>query len=396
MTASPGTPSRPTIRQTGRCNGRPTGAAIAVARPSGTWLVPADGTAPRRLHETPAFSVSWSPDGTRLVVGTGGGPVDGPAEPIAVVIRVADGASLVGLPMGFSPPVWSPTEDRIALSAPGAGLIVVNPDGTDQLVIGSGYNPTWSPDGSQLLYIRDAASAAWRLLAADGRRLRWADRDRGLRRDLQCPVIPGGRAILMAAGRTLSTQGVTTMTAHRRVSGFAMCLLAATTAACGATNAAPSATPEPTLAASPSDGSSCLPERSAWTSTRSRPVRPISRHSWSTSPRDGSRPMAGSSIGPDGQGSIPPVAVQFWDVDEVFGHPCQWNDTLFQPGPSVDDLAAAIADIPMRNATTPSQRDDRWLFRACTWSGACRPISRSSAIASSQPAMPPGKATATS
>lgn len=50
---------------------------------------------------------------------------------------------------------------------------------------------------------------------------------------------------------------------------------------------------------------------------------------------------------------IPPVAVQFWDVDRLYGHPCEWNGTLFQPGRTVDDLAEALDDIPLRNATEP-------------------------------------------
>ncbi len=50
---------------------------------------------------------------------------------------------------------------------------------------------------------------------------------------------------------------------------------------------------------------------------------------------------------------VPPVAVQFWDVDQVYGHPCQWDGTLFQPGPTVDDLAEALVDVPLRNATQP-------------------------------------------
>jgi hypothetical protein len=51
---------------------------------------------------------------------------------------------------------------------------------------------------------------------------------------------------------------------------------------------------------------------------------------------------------------IPPIAIQFWDVDRIFGHPCQWQGTLRDPGPTVDDLAAALALVPMRAATTPS------------------------------------------
>jgi hypothetical protein len=57
------------------------------------------------------------------------------------------------------------------------------------------------------------------------------------------------------------------------------------------------------------------------------------------------RPRSGSSADP--------VAAQFWDVDQVFGHPCQWDGTLFQPGPTVDDLAKALVDIPLRKATKP-------------------------------------------
>lgn len=138
----------------------PDGSVIAVARPSGTWLIPTDGGAPRRLHETPSFSVSWSPDGTQLVVGAGG--------PQAVVIRVADAMTLAELPTGYGPPVWSPVDDRIAFSDAEAGLVVVRPDASDPIVIDAyGYHPTWSSDGEQLLYIQDAASAAWRLMMAD-------------------------------------------------------------------------------------------------------------------------------------------------------------------------------------------------------------------------------------
>jgi len=143
----------------------PDGSVIAVARPSGTWLIPINGDAPRRLHETPAFSVSWSPDGTQLVVGAGG--------PQAVVIRVADGMTLAELPTGYGPPVWSPVEDRIAFSGAEASLVVVRPDGTDPIVVDDyGYHPTWSSDGRQLIYIQDEGSAAWRLMMADAAGIR--------------------------------------------------------------------------------------------------------------------------------------------------------------------------------------------------------------------------------
>jgi hypothetical protein len=51
--------------------------------------------------------------------------------------------------------------------------------------------------------------------------------------------------------------------------------------------------------------------------------------------------------------SAPPVAVQFWEVEQVYRHPCQWKGSLFWPGPTVDDLAKALAEVPLRNATKP-------------------------------------------
>jgi hypothetical protein len=48
-----------------------------------------------------------------------------------------------------------------------------------------------------------------------------------------------------------------------------------------------------------------------------------------------------------------PVAIQFWDVGQVYRDPCQWDGTLFEPGPSVAELTAALVDRPMRNATPP-------------------------------------------
>jgi len=47
------------------------------------------------------------------------------------------------------------------------------------------------------------------------------------------------------------------------------------------------------------------------------------------------------------------VAVQFWNVDQVYGHPCQWSGTLFQPGPTVDGLSKALFERPLRHAMKP-------------------------------------------
>ncbi|HET9416271.1 MAG TPA: hypothetical protein VFP30_01900 [Candidatus Limnocylindria bacterium] len=47
------------------------------------------------------------------------------------------------------------------------------------------------------------------------------------------------------------------------------------------------------------------------------------------------------------------VSIAFWNVDQVYGHPCQWEGTLFDPGPGVDELAAALEQVPMRAPTEP-------------------------------------------
>ena len=48
------------------------------------------------------------------------------------------------------------------------------------------------------------------------------------------------------------------------------------------------------------------------------------------------------------------VAMQFWDVGKIYAHPCKWNGTLFDPGPTVDDLADALYKVPLRNASAPA------------------------------------------
>ena len=52
--------------------------------------------------------------------------------------------------------------------------------------------------------------------------------------------------------------------------------------------------------------------------------------------------------------SGPTIAIQFWNVDQVYGHPCQWKGTLSRPGRGVDDLTKALVDKPMRNTSNPS------------------------------------------
>jgi hypothetical protein len=47
------------------------------------------------------------------------------------------------------------------------------------------------------------------------------------------------------------------------------------------------------------------------------------------------------------------VAITFWDVDEVFAHPCEWQRRTIQPGRTVAALASALGKQPLRDATAP-------------------------------------------
>jgi hypothetical protein len=50
------------------------------------------------------------------------------------------------------------------------------------------------------------------------------------------------------------------------------------------------------------------------------------------------------------------VAFGWWQVENVFGDPCHWKDSLASPavGPTVDDLVNALADQAGRAVTGPT------------------------------------------
>ena len=50
----------------------------------------------------------------------------------------------------------------------------------------------------------------------------------------------------------------------------------------------------------------------------------------------------------------PVLGFSVWDVGEVFRDPCHWQGQGFDPGPSVENLVAALVAQKMRNATTPT------------------------------------------
>ncbi len=51
----------------------------------------------------------------------------------------------------------------------------------------------------------------------------------------------------------------------------------------------------------------------------------------------------------------PPVlGLSVWDVGQVFRDPCHWVGQEYDPGPTVEDLVAALVAQPMRNASQPT------------------------------------------
>ena len=67
---------------------------------------------------------------------------------------------------------------------------------------------------------------------------------------------------------------------------------------------------------------------------------------------DGWQSFGGWAVGRVGE-DVPPVAIQFWDVAEVYGDPCAWRGTETDPGLGVKGLVAALVAQPMREPSEP-------------------------------------------
>jgi Tol biopolymer transport system component len=132
----------------------PDGSLIAVSSDDGTtteiWVMEADGTGRRRLTESGGYAVAWTPDGRivysraseiRIIASDGSG--DAP---------VVDGLANVAQNLSVSPDGFTVAFDiqvdvpREVYSVPLAGGAVT------QLTTEGGFEPEWSPDGSQIVF----------------------------------------------------------------------------------------------------------------------------------------------------------------------------------------------------------------------------------------------------
>jgi Ca2+-binding RTX toxin-like protein len=133
------------------------------------WVMRPDGTAASRVMPSftnlDAGSPAWSPDGSKIVFTVG----NFPSVASDLYVMNTDGTNVTRLTNTPTEdeygPDWSPDGSRIVYTTPcreflgctseGAGLELINPDGTGRTAIPGaeqGFESSWSPDGAEILF----------------------------------------------------------------------------------------------------------------------------------------------------------------------------------------------------------------------------------------------------
>ena len=136
------------------------------------YVMNADGTNVQRIvidltgiKEAPQIlSFEWSLDGTRFLfeAGNDGCPTEGDCWlNTNIFTATTDGKNLVRLTNDDtvlnSSATLSPGGDRVVFTSGGLGqrsIHVINADGSNRRAVANGYYPSWSPDGSKILFIQ--------------------------------------------------------------------------------------------------------------------------------------------------------------------------------------------------------------------------------------------------
>ena len=166
----------------------PDGTTIVFAFGPAIWTVRTDGTAKRQVSGSFPFdpnceetleadSPGWSPDRSKVAYSVENSPscVDR-----SLYVTKADGSSPVVMDAGITPfdevparPSWSPDGSRVLFGGVD-GVVVAAADGSARNMLSIGKAPSWSPDGSKILFTRERCQCGGRpltdiwLMSADG------------------------------------------------------------------------------------------------------------------------------------------------------------------------------------------------------------------------------------